>query len=76
MSGRLDLSEFNETNVIKKLTRSESIQNLKRGRKLKYATEEERHEARKQQQKAYRERKKRELEELREKVNMITNQPN
>ena len=73
MAGRLNFSEFNETDIIKKLSHSESIENLKneehkRGRKQKYATDEERHEARKQQQKAYRERKKKEKEEKKEKI--------
>lgn len=40
----------------------------KRGRKLKYFTDEERIEARRQQQRAYRERKKREFEELKLKM--------
>ena len=58
------------------LTKSVSHENLneiaeipvKRGRKIKYLTDEERVEARRQQQKAYRERKKREMEELKEKI--------
>ncbi|KAK8896890.1 hypothetical protein M9Y10_014816 [Tritrichomonas musculus] len=44
-----------------------------RGRKRKYNTEEERIQARRLQQKAYRERKKKELEELRTKVNCLSN---
>ena len=38
----------------------------RRGRKIKYATDEERIEARRRQQKAYRERKKNELLKLKE----------
>ena len=44
-----------------------------RGRKRKYNTEEERIQARRLQQKAYRERKKKELEELRMKANCLSN---
>ena len=40
----------------------------KRGRKIKYLTEEERIEARRSQQKAYRERKKTEVEELKARI--------
>lgn len=61
------------------MTKSISHENLseivktpaKRGRKLKYLTDEERIEARRQQQKAYRERKKREFEELKEKIKEV-----
>ena len=42
-----------------------------RGRKRKYNTEEERIQARRIQQKAYRERKKKELEELKKKVEVM-----
>ena len=42
-------------------TTSEIKKGSKRGRKIKYATDEERIEARRRQQKAYRERKKKEL---------------
>ena len=70
----LNLEDFNETDVIKKLKKSNSNE-IKRGRKQKYQTEEERHEARKNQQKAYRERKKKEIEELKEKVKNLENIP-
>ena len=40
----------------------------KRGRKIKYLTDEERIEARRSQQKAYRERKKTEVEELKARI--------
>ena len=40
--------------------------NKKRGRRIKYHTDEERIEARRKQQKAYRERKRKELLELKE----------
>ena len=81
MSQNLDLGEFKETAIIKKLKKSKSKDNLKdidhaattetkekRGRKQKYATIEERNEARKQQQKAYRERKKKEVQSMKEKI--------
>ena len=47
-------------------TSSEIKKGSKRGRKIKYATDEERIEARRRQQKAYRERKKNELLKLKE----------
>lgn len=57
------------------MTKSISEENLekictpsKRGRKQKYFTEEERIEARRQQQREYRLRKKLELQELKEKL--------
>ena len=80
MSQNLDLGEFKETAIIKKLKKSKSNDNLKNidtaktetkekcGRKQKYATIEERNEARKQQQKAYRERKKKEVQSMKEKI--------
>lgn len=56
------------------IQRSEVIEvKCTRGRKRKYNTEEERIQARRLQQKAYRERKKKELEELRTKVNCLSN---
>lgn len=63
---KLNFEEYNETPVIKKLKKSDSIENFegicmpkaKCGRKRKYATEEERQQARKEQQKEYRQRKK------------------
>lgn len=59
---------FNESAVIKSLRSKivdEEPQKSTRGRKRKYQTEEERILARRAQQKAYRERKKQELAELR-----------
>ncbi len=70
MTSKIDLNQFKKTEVIKKLSKSKSSENLtsidtpKRGRKSKYNTPEERLEARRQQQKEYRQRKKQELEEL------------
>ena len=85
MTNQIDLTQFNKTDIIKKLSKSKSEENLKiiseekaeeetqaeplpekqkRGRKSKYNTPEERLEARRQQQKEYRLRKKKELEEL------------
>ena len=80
MSQNLDLGEFKETAIIKKLKKSKSNDNLKnidtaktetkekRGRKQQYPTIEERKEARKLQQKAYRERKEAELQSMRDKI--------
>ena len=42
MSKQLNLQKFNDTPVIKKLKESESSEPVKRGRKAKYATDEER----------------------------------
>ena len=96
----INIEEFNETPVIKKLRqkqrpkktevidavvderafspedlRSEETNEEKpkqtRGRKRKYNTDEERIQARRAQQKAYRERKKKELEELKKKVKVM-----
>ena len=78
MSSNIDTAQFNDTDVIKSL-RSKQVDELiaesentespesksNRGRKRKYATDEERVLARRAQQKAYRERKKNELLELR-----------
>lgn len=69
---KLEPSMFNETPVIKHLFESKSEpppqpqEKPKRGRKVKYNTEEERREARKRYQREYRMRKKAELERLRE----------
>ena len=49
-----------------KQTSSEIKKETKRGRKIKYKTDEERIEARRRQQKAYRERKRNELLKLKE----------
>ena len=76
MSNKIDLKQFNETPIIKKLSKSTSSENLneqavetsKRGRKSKYSTDEERKEARRKQQREYRLRRKHELEKLREMV--------
>ena len=71
MTSKIDLTQFKKTEVIKKLSKSKSDENLKeisdipnKGRKSKYNTPEERLEARKQQKKEYRQRKKQELEEF------------
>ena len=67
---KLDLKQFKETPAVKKLSKSnedavtKSTASETRGRKTKYATEEERKEAKRKQQKEYRLRKKQELEEL------------
>lgn len=85
MSNQLDLTQFNKTRIVKKMSKSKSNENLEaiadapidtpaeykksnRGRKTKYATDEERKEARRKQQREYRERKKLELKELKEKI--------
>lgn len=73
MTTQIDVTQFNETEVIKSLkskqadsiTTTEPPAKFNRGRKRKYATDEERIIARRQQQKQYRERKKKELLELR-----------
>lgn len=71
---QLDTTQFNETDIIKSLKSkqdneliSNEVPSIKsnRGRKKKYATDEERILARRAQQKAYRERNKNELAELR-----------
>ncbi len=79
MTSKIDLNQFKKTEVIKKLSKSKSSENLKeivdtpkRGRKSKYNTPEERLEARRQQQKEYRQRKKQELEELKKIAEMVT----
>ena len=67
---------FNDTAVVKSLKSKQGIVNepKKRGRKKLYLTDEERINARRQQQKQYRERKKQELIELRAfKANITTN---
>lgn len=78
----MNLEEFNDTAIIKKLKKSKSneklnelpekvendnkleepIQKNNRGRKTKYATDEERINARKIQQREYRERKKKDYQ--------------
>ena len=64
-SNQIDIELFNETDVIKSLKSkcvesepTESSVKSNRGRKRKYASDEERIIARRAQQKAYRERKK------------------
>ena len=88
MTNQIDLTQFNKTDIIKKLSKSKSEENLKiiseeetqaeplpekqkRGRKSKYNTPEERLEARRQQQKEYRLRKKKELEELKKLAELV-----
>ena len=87
----MDFTQFNNTKVVKKLSKSKSEEKLdevdgpeapkpqtkqseKRGRKTKYATEEERLEARRQQQKAYRLRKKQELALLKSQIKDTENE--
>lgn len=76
LTTQLDTTQFNNTDVIKllktkveaKLEQSGPVEvpvKSNRGRKRKYASDEERILARRAQQKAYRERKKKELLELR-----------
>ena len=71
-SNQIDIELFNDTDVIKSLKSKQSdsdVDSVKakstRGRKRKYQSDEERILARRAQQKAYRERKKMELAELR-----------
>ena len=62
---QLDTSQFNDSPVIRKLAKSKQTDSTNtRGRKRKYNSPEERLEARRLQQKAYRERKKAELQAL------------
>lgn len=68
----LDVSQFNETPIIKSLkakqqptTNADAKPKSKRGRKPKYFTDEDRINARRAQQKAYRQRRNKELAELR-----------
>ena len=74
---KINVEEFVDTPVIQKLkqiqedeTKDEEPEKVKstRGRKRKYNTAEERIQARRAQQKAYRERKKKEFEELKAKA--------
>ena len=64
-SKQLEAMGLNETDVIEKLEKEKAPVKSNRGRKRKYTTDEERILARRVQQKAYRERKKNELFELR-----------
>ena len=62
---QLDTAQFNDSPVIRKLNKSKQSEPTNtRGRKRKYNSPEERLEARRFQQKAYRERKKAELQAL------------
>ena len=70
----LDVSQFNDTPIIKSLKAKQDVNSnvdvnakpkSKRGRKPKYFTDEERIIARRLQQKQYRERRNKELAELR-----------
>ena len=73
---KINVEEFVDTPVIQKLKQKQDETNIEakvetkstRGRKRKYNTEEERIQARRAQQKAYRERKKKEFEELKAKA--------
>ena len=64
-----NLEVLNEVNQEEKSNETNVETKSNRGRKRKYNTDEERIQARRAQQKAYRERKKREFEELKAKVN-------
>ena len=71
-TNQINTELFNDTDVIKSLKSKQSDSNADsvkakstRGRKRKYQSDEERILARRAQQKAYRERKKMELAELR-----------
>ena len=63
---KLDLRQFKDTPAVKKLAKSKSNEKMieTRGRKTKYATDDERKEAKRKQQKEYRMRKRAELAEL------------
>ncbi len=77
---KINVEEFVDTPVIQKLKQKQDetkeeedkVEKVEtkstRGRKRKYNTEEERIQARRAQQKAYRERKKKEFEELKAKA--------
>ena len=65
------VNETNEENGLSALSSEGAKPKQTRGRKRKYNTEEERIQARRIQQKAYRERKKKELEELKKKVEVM-----
>ena len=67
---QLDTTQFNDSPVIRKLNKSKQSEPTNtRGRKRKYNSPEERLEARRLQQKAYRERKKAELQALKNNEN-------
>lgn len=83
MTNKIDLTQFNKTAIVRKMSKSKSTEKLnevpdnetvkekqtsKRGRKCKYENDEDRKEARRKQQREYRLRKKQELEKLREMV--------
>ena len=79
---KINVEEFVDTPVIQKLkkkqeVKSDSSDEVKstRGRKRKYNTDEERIQARRAQQKAYRERKKKEFEELKARATMKEGKP-
>ena len=77
MTSDIDTTQFNDTPVIRKLaetaekksrkrTKSQDSDSSTRGRKKKYNTDEERLEARRLQQRQYRERKRAELAALKQ----------
>ena len=76
MTSDIDTTQFNDTPVIRKLAETAEKKSRKRtkssddtstrGRKRKYNTEEERLEARRLQQRQYRERKRAELAALKQ----------
>ena len=77
MTSDIDTTQFNDTPVIRKLAETNEKKSKKRtkssddtstrGRKKKYNTDEERLEARRLQQRQYRERKRAELAALKQK---------
>lgn len=73
----IDTKQFKETPVIQSLRAKRQVeasqQPSKRGRKNKYQTDEERIAARRAQQKAYRDRRKQELLELRAMRDRLSN---
>ena len=73
MSNTIDTNQFNDTPVVQRLKEKSSASTnesskSKQGRKTKYATDEERLEARRAQQKAYRERKRIEYQQMIEQI--------
>ena len=63
--------EVVNTDVKQKQDASRQTQRVKRGRKIKYVTEEEKIEARRQQQREYRVRKKNEIDKLKEEIEKL-----
>ena len=69
-TNELDVKQFNDTPIIRRLKNNKedeaNKQTTTRGRKRKYNSPEERLEARRIQQKAYRERKRQQAQELKQ----------